>query len=101
VDEWGTLAGEGGENGELALVFCTGGPGVFLGHPCPYPRKTVPGRSGAGNLRARERGSVGFPCSRGHFRLRDFESRSRRVMMKKHNAIIFLILAICNKTKDK
>ena len=28
-----------------------GGPGVFLGHPCPYLRKTVPGCLGVGNYR--------------------------------------------------
>jgi hypothetical protein len=31
------------------IGICTGGPGVFLGHPYPYPRKTVPGHSGMGN----------------------------------------------------
>jgi hypothetical protein len=46
----GRLKGEKYQSGKVALLgICTGSPGVFLGHPCPYPRKTVPGRSGAGN----------------------------------------------------
>ena len=30
--------------------ICMGSPGVFLGHLCPYLRKTVPGCSGVGNF---------------------------------------------------
>ncbi len=33
----------------LVIGICMGGPGVFLGHPYPYPGKPIPGCSGAGN----------------------------------------------------
>ena len=48
------------------IVFCTGGPGVFLGHPYPCPQKTVPEVAGAGTLRLRVRDPCGIPCSLGH-----------------------------------
>ena len=48
------------------IVFCTGGPGVFLGHPYPCPQKTVPEVAGAGTLRLRARDPCGIPCSLGH-----------------------------------
>jgi len=72
-----------------------GRPWGFFGPPVPVPEKNRTRTLGRGNLRARARCSLGFPCSRGHFGLRDFESRRRPVMIKKH--YVFLILAICNK----
>jgi hypothetical protein len=33
----------------MVIGIDMGGPRFFLGHPCPYLRKTAPGHSGMGN----------------------------------------------------
>ena len=62
-----------------------GRPWGFFGPPVPVTEKNPTRTLGRGKLRARARGSVGFPCSRGYFGLRDFESRWHQDMDKKTN----------------
>ena len=57
----------------LGLVFCMGGPGVFLGHPWPYLRKTIPEVIGMGNLWLWVQDPCRIPCSLGHWGLRAFK----------------------------
>jgi hypothetical protein len=70
---------------EAFVVFVTGGPGVFLGHPWPYLSKTIPKGSGVGNLQPWAWGLVGFPHSRGYCGVQDFVSQGHRDMDKKWN----------------
>jgi len=81
-------------------VFVTGGPGVFLGRLWPYPRKTVPERSGMGiygygyGVRSASRvpegiAGYGILCHEGI-----------RIWIKNRTQVVFLIPATCNKKEQ-
>jgi hypothetical protein len=73
--------------------ICTGGPGVFLGHPYPYPGKPVPGRSGAGNYGHGHGDHSGSRVAEGISGY-GFSSHVFRFMIKNNVRHVFLILAM-------
>jgi hypothetical protein len=81
----------------IVLGICMGSPGVFLGHLCPYPRKTIP------TLRHVKFMGIGMGFSRVPVFLRVFRVTGFQVTLasgydKNHNAIYISLLA---KTKKK
>ncbi len=76
-----------------------GGPGVFLGHPCLYLRKTPPEHSGAGNYGHGHGDQLGSHVPEGILGYRI--SSHIRVGIKRHNANVFLRLAICKEKENK
>jgi hypothetical protein len=73
--------------------ICTGGPGVFLGHPYLYPGKTVPGCSGAGNYGHGHGDHSGSHVPEGISGY-GFSSHVFRFMIKNNVRHVFLILAM-------
>jgi len=78
-------------------VFITGSPGVFLGRPWPYLRKTVPEHLGTGIYGHGHGVRSGSHVPKGIAGYGILHHEGIRIWIKKQTQVVFLILAICNK----
>ena len=68
-----------------------GGPRVFLGHPCLYPRKTPPEHSGTGNYGHRHRDQLGSRVPKGIAGYRISSHNGTRIWIGNQMQVVFLI----------
>jgi hypothetical protein len=80
-----------------------GSPGVFLGHLCPYPKKTVPKHLGMGICGHGHGFWLRFCVSKGimGYRILSHKMASGYDKKTEKGDKLYFSLATCNKTKDK